>query len=91
MAKAFSAAHKNQLTQHGVTDAQAQLLTNAGCDPEKCVAGIPQLRAQVEAAGLDWNKWFELFMKILPLVMQFFGPQPGPTPAPNPNVPPATH
>jgi hypothetical protein len=83
MAKAFSATHKSQLAAQGLTDAHVQQLASAGCDPDKAVAAMPQLKAQVEAAGFDFNKWLGLFMQILPIILQFFQVQPTPV------VPPA--
>jgi hypothetical protein len=84
MATTFSKDHRVALQAHGVTDAQCQQLAAAGCDPDKCVAALPQLRQQVEAAGFDFQKWIGLFMQLLPILIQFFHPTPAPQPGPTP-------
>jgi hypothetical protein len=79
MATTFNAQQKGQLAAHGVTAAQCDQLAAAGVDPAKFVAAVPQLKAQVEAAGLDWNRWFQLLMQLAPIILSFLNqPAPGP-------------
>ncbi len=46
---------------------------------------VDALKAQCEAAGLDWSKVFALVQQLLPLILALFNKEPNPTPA----VPPA--
>jgi hypothetical protein len=84
----FSPQHKAALTAAGLTDQHVQQLAAAGCDPAKAAAAVPQIKAKVEAAGIDWGKWFQLFMEIAPIILGFLTPQPAPATPTNPPMPP---
>jgi sensor domain CHASE-containing protein len=79
----FSPQHRAQLNAAGLSEQHIQAIAATGCDPEKFVAAVPQLRQQAAAMGIDWAKLLASLPQIIALVLSFFA-----APAPGPVVPP---